>query len=124
MRLWVDDERKHPVGWSRAFSTAEAREILSTGEVRFASIDHDLIFGLGTWDMDAYEENGYELIKWMAREEIWPPLGIRLHSDNATGRNHMAEIVEAHAPYSHKSTDSEGKIVFTQDQEPCCNLGS
>ena len=42
MKLWLDDRRPAPAGWTRAFSVAEAQALLKTGQIEEASLDHDL----------------------------------------------------------------------------------
>jgi hypothetical protein len=42
MKLWLDDRRPAPSGWTRAYSVAEAQRYLTTGLVEEASLDHDL----------------------------------------------------------------------------------
>lgn len=42
MKLWLDDRRRAPAGWTRAYTVAEAQAHLQTGAVDEASLDHDL----------------------------------------------------------------------------------
>jgi hypothetical protein len=42
MKLWLDDRRRAPEGWTRCFTVAEAQHHLRTGLVEEASLDHDL----------------------------------------------------------------------------------
>jgi hypothetical protein len=42
VRLWHDDVRPAPPGWTWARTNDEAKRLLATGEVTEASLDHDL----------------------------------------------------------------------------------
>jgi hypothetical protein len=43
MRLYVDDLRKCPEGWTLARTNTEAIRLLATGHVEECSIDHDIL---------------------------------------------------------------------------------
>lgn len=118
--LWLDDYRD-PVklgltGWTWAKTYEEAVEYLKTGEVEFASLDHDL----GLLDacraciaacegLEAYhklmetgcghkEKTGYDLICWMEENNVWPRLGVEVHSANPSGREKMYRVIKKHYP--------------------------
>jgi len=42
MKVYLDDERSTPEGWTRVYWPAEAIELLRTGEVEEISLDNDL----------------------------------------------------------------------------------
>jgi hypothetical protein len=87
MKVWLDDRRREPVGWTRAINVAEAQALLRTGDVEERSLDHDLgacdacMEGMSTED----ETNGH-----------WPKLKPRVHSMNHKGAARMQEIIDRH----------------------------
>lgn len=42
VRLYLDDERLTPIGWTRVYTAAEAIALLASGGVAEISLDHDL----------------------------------------------------------------------------------
>ena len=58
MKLYLDDERKTPVGWVRVFWPEGAIAWLKTEMVTEISLDHDL--------GDDDRGTGYDVILWMA----------------------------------------------------------
>ena len=111
MKLWHDDIRPAPEGWTWARTNERAQELLRTGKVTEASLDHDL--GLHDVDMtppecggDAdewfdkmllrggSEETGYDLCVWMV-EEGFVPKKITIHSWNPAGAQRMAAALFA-----------------------------
>lgn len=108
MKLWLDDMRPLPkvapgtqTGWVLAHSVNEAIEIMKTGEVVFASLDHDL----GIWSSEG--GNGIKLLDWMAENNIWPIEGISVHSSNPVGVQQMLALIERYAPYKGEKHNSE-----------------
>ncbi|MFM5128625.1 cyclic-phosphate processing receiver domain-containing protein [Aeromonas veronii] len=57
MKLYLDDERKTPVGWIRVFWPDEAIAWLKTEMVTEISLDHDL--------GDDDRGTGYDVILWI-----------------------------------------------------------
>ena len=90
MRLWLDDVRPAPEGWTWVRTTEEAIAALRTGTVTEASLDHDLGEGV---------EEGYAVCLWMAEHGVWPPEGITIHSANVPAGDRMAGVVERYGPY-------------------------
>ena len=85
-RVWLDDERPVPEGFTHWVKTAEeAIELLKTGRVKHISLDHDLgdeeIVGTGYHVACWIEENAHE--GSLARF-TW-----NVHSANPTGRDKM-----------------------------------
>lgn len=81
IRLWLDDERPAPEGWTHVRTAGEAIEVIATGGVVEVSFDHDLgVAEAGT---------GYELAVWIeeraATGEI-AELNWAVHSANPVGR--------------------------------------
>lgn len=89
MRVYLDDERPTPDGWTRTRYPDETIALLETGKVTELSLDHDLGSGCGT---------GYDVIVWIeeavATRGFVPPR-IALHTANPAARKRMAAGVRA-----------------------------
>lgn len=93
MILWLDDIRAPwrfgYTGAEWAKTAEEAIEILKTGKVIFASLDHDLselaMIGLAPED----EPNGYSVVLWMEENGVYPIDGCVVHSMNPSGARKM-----------------------------------
>lgn len=106
MKLWHDDVRPPPEGWTWAKTNVEALEHLRRGDVDECSLDHDLgaenihhplkMFMAGN---SAYG-SGYDLVVAMCDEGIVPPK-VTIHSWNIPGAKRMAERLRdhGHEPY-------------------------
>lgn len=117
MILWLDDERdprQHGyIGayWAKTYE--QAIEMLSTGKVELASLDHDIgacadciAKGLHIGDMKTAEttfynrcphaKNGYDVVSWMKENNVWPPKGVRVHSMNPLEGDRMRQAINAH----------------------------
>ena len=90
MKLYVDDIRIAPEGWTQAWNADEAVEFLETGTVAELSLDHDL------GDPDAL--TGYDIMCWleaMMYEEKFSLPEINFHTANPTGRDNMQACLDA-----------------------------
>jgi hypothetical protein len=112
MNLWLDDERKPPsfancgLHWTWVMTADAAIEQLKTGNVEFASLDHDLCFehykivderqNDGTpYDTSEFKEKtGAHVINWMEENDVWPEAGVRIHTMNNAGKKVMLTVVE------------------------------
>jgi hypothetical protein len=90
MKLWLDDQRPPPKGWIWAKTVPVAIELMNTGQVVEASLDHDLGEG---------NAEGYALCLWMAEHDIWPTEGIAIHSANAPGADRITGVIKRYGPY-------------------------
>lgn len=98
MRLYVDDLRKEPKGWTRAKTVTEAIRILATQEVTEVSIDHDISHRI---NMDSIARpfpcgETFEPVVWFLREMAHNGRKIAtvtLHTANPIGAKKMAEIL-------------------------------
>ena len=85
--LWLDDERdpeKHGYkGWVWVKTAKEAINLIGSGNVYKASLDHDL----GT------KETGYDVVCWMEEYDKWPVDGTQVHSANPVGRSKMMQAI-------------------------------
>ena len=91
MRLWLDDCRPAPPGWAWAKTYGEAVALLETGEVTYASLDHDLAD-----DVLADEKTGYDVVLWMEQHDVWPRDGLDCHSMNPVGRARIEQVIRKH----------------------------
>lgn len=99
MKLYLDDERKTPVGWVRVFWPDEAIAWLKTEMVTEISLDHDL----GHDDRGT----GYDVILWIENEVMtnnFIPPQIHIHSANVSARRKMELGVVAINNFLEKST--------------------
>ena len=91
IRLWLDDLREAPAGWTRATTAQQAIALLEVGGVVEISLDHDL-------GDEATCGSGYEVVCWIeeavALRGFVPP-AIRIHSANPIGRERMARAIES-----------------------------
>lgn len=104
MNLWLDDIRdpRHhgAIGFTWVKTAEEAIEVFATGEVEYASLDHDL-------SVDQMEKGGYhgliwndgilcgyDVVLWLEKNpQYLPPEGISVHSANPAGRKRMEELI-------------------------------
>jgi len=93
VKLYLDDLRPCPDGFTVARTASEAIALLKTGEVTFASLDHDLSTKamFGEWEG---EVTGYEVVVWMEQNDCWPKDGTIVHSQNADGKKRMTDVIE------------------------------
>lgn len=98
VRLWLDDERPMPEGYTHHAKTmSEAIALLATTNVVEASLDHDLglceaCFEAKSGECEHYG-TGYKLVLWMAENNVWPDV-VRVHSQNPVGRRNMEETIK------------------------------
>ena len=113
MRLYLDDVRKPPVGWTLVKTADQCISMLESGIVEQLSLDHDLAEEhyveenwkfiddngyTGPLDRKNYrEKTGYAVVEWMIENNVWPKLVI-VHSMNPVGRANMLSAIRTHAP--------------------------
>ncbi len=94
--LWLDDlrdpNRHGHIGWTWVKTVDEAIALLETGRVQQASLDHDLTVEQ-TLGRQSAEPTGYSVVCWMEREGVWPPKGVKVHSQNPVGRARMQVVI-------------------------------
>ncbi len=90
MKVFLDDERETPPGWTRVYWPEEAIALLETGEVEEISLDHDL--------GDDVHGTGYDVILWLEEAVVMrnfkPPV-IHVHSANASAREKMEQGISS-----------------------------
>lgn len=115
MKLWLDDCRVAPPGWTRANNMAEAQALMedSTEIIEEMSLDHDLgampacytcsssedacDMGVDSCNCACHRElqpTGYDFVKWMAENEKWPRTKPKVHSQNPVGRANMLAVID------------------------------
>lgn len=85
IKVFLDDQRSTPEGWTRAYWPEEVIALLESGRVEVVSLDHDL--------GDDQRGTGYDVILWIeeavATRGFQPP-EIRVHSANPAARLKMS----------------------------------
>ncbi|MGO9837683.1 MAG: YpsA SLOG family protein [Polyangiaceae bacterium] len=91
IRVWLDDVRPAPAGWTHAKTARETIALLAAGGVVEISLDHDL-------GDEATCGTGYEVACWIeeavATRGFVPP-AIRIHSANVVGRERMQRAIDS-----------------------------
>lgn len=89
MRVYLDDIREAPNGWTKITNYSDLIEFLEDykDEIKEISLDHDL----------GEEKTGYDACKWMVENEYWIPI-IRIHSANVVGIKNMYQLLDRYAP--------------------------
>lgn len=104
-RLWLDDVRPAPVGWTRATTVAEAVYAMERFKVVEASLDHDLGAckhclakgGEAAATLHCpHVPDGYAFVQWMAEHGRWPAAKPRVHSLNPSGAAAMRQAIDRH----------------------------
>ena len=84
MKVWLDDLRPAPAGWTWVTNVTQVIKLLESGEVEELSLDHDL----GSVDENGRESTGYDVLVWIEErvvmEEFRPPK-LSVHSANPAG---------------------------------------
>jgi hypothetical protein len=101
MKLYLDDQRPAPEGWTLVKTPEQAIEHLKSRRVTHLSVAHDL--GLSD------ERTGYTVLLWIeeqcAEGGLLPPL-ITIHSANAGARARMDAAVESIEMRAHHARRS------------------
>ncbi len=90
MKVYLDDQRTPPEGWTHVRTAQEAIEVLKTGKVTEISLDHDL--------GDDAAGTGYDVVLWIEEAVFardFDPPAITVHSANPSGRRRMEAGVES-----------------------------
>ena len=90
MKLYLDDQRPAPEGWTRVQTPEDAIELLKANRLTHLSLDHDL--GLSD------ERTGYAVLLWIEQQVVengFLPPHITIHSANAGARARMDAAVES-----------------------------
>lgn len=88
MKLWVDDERVPPLGWTWAKTSAEALALLRGGTpIEAISLDHDL----------GGEDTTRPIVLHLAEFGGWPA-EVFVHTANPVGRQWLEGMVRRYGP--------------------------
>lgn len=86
IKLWLDDCRPAPTGWTLATTVAEAIALLRTGRVTHVSLDYHL----------TGREKGHQVATFIKEEAFagrLPRLVWTTHTSDPDGAAHMREIL-------------------------------
>ncbi len=122
INLWLDDIRNPNhfgrIGWTWVKTVDEAKSLLADGQVRRASLDHDLgacAKCLSAWGDSTYVDampncehfgTGYTLVCWMEETGHWPMERPTVHSANPVGAARMRQVI-AHSFKPHRRDNRE-----------------
>ncbi len=104
MRVYLDDERKAPVGWLLVKNAEGCIDLLKAGNVEALSLDHDLApehYASSGYMGPSHEPTGHSVVLWMAEHDVWPAHVI-VHTMNPVGRDNMLATIRRHAPADTK----------------------
>lgn len=87
IRLWIDDLRPAPDGWTWAKTSAEAIDALRQGGVMAVSFDHDL----------GGDDTTRPVVLWLCEHDAWPPV-VHVHSANPVGVEWLTGMAERYGP--------------------------
>ncbi len=90
MKVFLDDERSTPDGWTRVYWPSEAIALMKSGQVTEISLDHDL--------GDDERGTGYDVVLWIEEQVAlygFVPPKISVHSANVSARVKMESGIRA-----------------------------
>lgn len=90
MKVYLDDERPTPDGWTRVYWSSEAIGLLRMGHVTELSLDHDL--------GDDERGTGYDVVLWIEEQVAlygFVPPKMSVHSANVSARAKMEAGIRA-----------------------------
>ena len=99
MKVYLDDERATPDGWTRVYWPSEAIELLKSGQVIEISLDHDL--------GDDERGTGYDVVLWIEEQVAlhgFTPPQISVHSANVSARAKMEAGIRAISALATRNT--------------------
>lgn len=91
MKIFLDDERVAPEGWTQARWPADVIRLLILGGVTHLSLDHDL-------GDDAHGGTGYDVLVWIEEAVVlrgYVPPVISIHTANPAARKRMEAAMKA-----------------------------
>lgn len=90
MKIWLDDERPAPEGWTGVRWPEQVIELLQNEPVEELSLDHDL--------GDDTHGTGYDVLIWLEQQTAlnrFVPPAIKVHSANPVARKRMEQTIES-----------------------------
>lgn len=97
MKIYLDDIREAPEGWTRTYTAKETIDLLAKGGVEEVSLDHDLAFEHYAGDYSK-EETGYDVLLWIEEKVVtsnYVPPVIHIHTGNPSAEIKMKQAVES-----------------------------
>ncbi len=105
MKLWLDDARPAPAGWTLARNFEEAVSSLAQGTAVEASLDYDLYLvaapalpsGIAVATVNNHAKTGLDVALWIEEAIIdgrIPALSLRCHSTNPEGHRLITAVIE------------------------------
>jgi hypothetical protein len=93
LKLFVDDMRQCPEGWTPAKTVTEAIRILATQEVEEVSLDHDIAtpYRMHLSTPSFSDETFFPVAYYIATMEFKPR--VRIHTANFTRGREMANLL-------------------------------
>lgn len=88
MKVFLDDERDTPEGWTRCYWPEEAITLLQSGQVTHLSLDHDL------GEVGDGARTGYDVVVWIEEQVAlngFEPPEISVHSSNTSATARMKQ---------------------------------
>jgi NAD+-processing family protein with receiver domain len=96
MKVWLDDIREAPEGWTRCLRPDEVIELLERGRVEEISLDYDL----GLVEEPGIDWNGEDVLRWIERQVVehgssfFLP-AVSVHTANPVGRQRLQRALDA-----------------------------
>lgn len=128
MKLYLDDIRPCPEGWTYAQTVSEAvsqvEACLARGETwTHASLDHDLAeehYRISRDGSPPHTGTGLDFVDWMIERNMWPEHPPRVHSMNPDGAKRMKQAIVRYGPYHMLGWDDPHPIPDSRCDEPGC----
>jgi hypothetical protein len=90
MKVYMDDARDTPLGWTRTYNIEDTKALLATREVTHLSLDNDL--GSEDWTTE-----GYNVVDWLEEQvyndPTFPIPEMTVHSSNASRMRYMNQVI-------------------------------
>lgn len=91
MKVFMDDARDTPEGWTRTYNIEETKGLLLTRQVTNLSLDNDL----GSTD---HTTEGYHVVDWLEElihdDPTFPVPEVKVHSSNASRHVYMTQVIK------------------------------
>lgn len=90
MKIYLDDERVTPDGWTRTYTVDETIKLLKTRQVNYLSLDNDL---------GENQAEGYKVLDFLEEtvynDPSFPIPEVYVHSANSTRVEHMRRAISS-----------------------------
>lgn len=90
MKVFMDDARETPQGWTRTYNIEDTKALLLTRKVTHLSLDNDL----GSLD---HTTEGYNVVDWLERQVFddptFPVPEMTVHSSNSSRILYMNQAI-------------------------------